>query len=372
MLERGRELIRASMPLPIDPTPYPITPDEAMDTVWHLEWTHGAFDLHAAGGMLGGVALQQGNRTIRPFYEAPWIGRAEPQPSGLLGVMRSEFPCVPFGVPYSPDQLPAGWRETAATPSTPHDAARDASDDLQHGYGCTGTWSLVRRTPHEIEIGIEYPETSAIARLTRIVRADPACAALDITLRIEARRSIPLPVGLHPNLALPTLTGAFRIEPGTYRFGMVHPAGPEPGVSTALAGATFETLESVPLAAGGVGAFDRLPLAQSTEEILQLCGIDGSVTMNDTATGTRYRLTWDADALPSLLLWISNRGRAYAPWNGRNLCVGIEPVASAFELGRAISLGPNPINSRGVRTALALNPDTPTEIAYRFEVLAEN
>ncbi|WP_269510299.1 hypothetical protein [Burkholderia sp. IMCC1007] len=341
-----------------------------MDTVWHLKWAHGAFDLHAAGGMLGGVAFQQDGRTIRPFYEAPWLGQAEPQPSGLLGVMRSEFPCVPFGVPISPDQLPQAWRKAAATPIVADNPALDSIDDLQHGYGCTGPWSLVRQTEHQIEIEIAYPETSSIARLTRIVRADPNRAAFDIMLRIEARKSTRSPIGLHPNLALPTLTGAFRIEPGPYRFGIVHPAGPEPRVSTALAGATFETLERVPLAEGGFGAFDRLPLAQPTEEILQLCGIDGSVTMTDAAAGTRYKLTWDADALPSLLLWISNRGRAYAPWNGRNLCVGIEPVASAFELGRAASLAPNPINSRGVTTALALNPDTPTEIAYRFEVLA--
>ncbi|WP_321800252.1 hypothetical protein [Burkholderia sp. BCC1988] len=341
-----------------------------MDTVWNLKWTHGAFNLHATGGMLGGVAFQFGTRTIRPFYEAPWIDQAEPQPPGLLGIMRSEFPCVPFGVPVEPNRLPVDWRDTAATPTAPNDAGLDASDDLQHGYGCIGPWSLVRQTAHEIEIGIDYPETSSIARLTRIVRADPARAALDFTLRIEARRLARYPVGLHPNLALPTLAGALQIEPGAYRFGAVHPAGPEPGVSRALAGATFETLEHVPLAAGGFGAFDRLPFAHATEEILQLCGIDGTVTVTDSASHTRYRLTWDADALPSLLLWISNRGRAYAPWNSRNLCVGIEPVASAFELGRAASLARNPINSRGVQTVLTLNPDAPIDISYRFEVLA--
>ncbi|RQR24485.1 hypothetical protein DIE23_33565 [Burkholderia sp. Bp9143] len=336
-----------------------------METIWHLEWTHGAFDVHAKGGMLGGVSFALDGRTIRPFYEAPWLGRPEPQPAGLLGAMRSEFPCVPFGVPYAPDGLPDGWREAAATPM----AAHDASDDLQHGYGCVGTWSLVKQTALDIEIAIDYPEHSPIRRLTRIVRADPSRAALDIVLRIDARAPARRPAGLHPNLALPELAGAFRIEPGAFRFGIVHPAGPEPGVSRARAGAMFDALDRVPLADGGTGAFDRLPLADATEEIVQLCGIDGAVTLTDDDARTRYRLTWDADALPSLLLWISNRGRTYAPWNGRNLCVGIEPVASAFELGCAASLASNPINAHGVNTALALRPDAPTEIAYRFEVL---
>ena len=30
--------------------------------------------------------------------------------------------------------------------------------------------------------------------------------------------------------------------------------------------------------------------------------------------------------------WQSNGGRDYFPWNGRNYCVGIEPIASAFDL----------------------------------------
>nr|WP_218883985.1 hypothetical protein [Burkholderia guangdongensis] len=324
--------------------------------------------------MLGGVAFALGGRTIRPFYEAPWLDRPEPQPAGLLGVMRSEFPCVPFGVPYAraalpDDGLPGGWRDAVVTPIDARDAAHDASDDLQHGYGCTGAWTLMRQSAHEIEIALDYPEGSPIRRLTRIVRADPSCAALDVVLRIDARAAARRPVGLHPNLALPALTGAFRIEPGAFAFGMVHPGGPEPGVSRALAGATFDSLGSVPLRGGGTGAFDRLPLADATEEIVQLCGIDGTVTLADDAARTRYRLTWDADALPSLLLWISNRGRTHAPWNGRNLCVGVEPVAAAFELGCAASLAPNPIDARGVRTALALSPGAPTEIAYRFEVL---
>ncbi|WP_063895285.1 hypothetical protein [Burkholderia stagnalis] len=336
-----------------------------MESVWHLEWAHGAFDVHARGGMLGGVTFDSGTRVVRPFYEPPWLDEPGALPDGLLGTMRSEFACVPFGVPYAPDGLADGWRDAVATPV----AAHDASDDLQHGYGCIGEWACVRRTSHDIEIALDYPAGSPIARVTRTIRADPQRPALDIVLRIDARSAARRPAGLHPNLALPALAGAFRIEPGAFRFGMIHPGGPERGVSRGRPGATFETLDRVPLADGGWRAFDRLPFADATEEIVQLCGIDGSVTLHDDAAGAAYRLTWDAAALPSLLLWISNRGRAYAPWNGRNLCVGVEPVASAFELGCRASLAPNPINTRGVATAVTLDPARPLEIAYRFEVL---
>lgn len=340
-----------------------------MNERWHLEWAHGSLAVYATGGMLGNVELKHAGRKVRPFYEVPWLGAAEAAGAqGLVAHMRSEFPCVPFGVPYRPDQVGQAWQAALTTPVAQYAPEADASDDLLHGYGAIGEWTLVSQSAHEIRIAIDYPASSAIARLTRVIRADPAAPAIDFVLAIEARRPSARPLGLHPNLALPSLTGALRIDPGNFAFGMVHPGGPERGVSRAAAGAQFSRLDDVPLGAGGHAAFDRLPLAEDTEEILQLCGVDGIVTVTDDAAGVAYRLTWDAALLPSLLLWISNRGRRYAPWNGRNLCVGIEPIAGAFELGCQASLAANPINMQGVATAVALDPAAPIELAYRFEV----
>ena len=70
--------------------------------------------------------------------------------------------------------------------------------------------------------------------------------------------------------------------------------------------------------------------------------------------------------LPSLLLWMSNRGRKYDPWNGRNLCLGVEPIASAFDLGTPASVAPNPIAAAGVATALTLDPATPVTVGFRL------
>ena len=340
-----------------------------MNQRWHLEWPHGSLAVYAAGGMLGNVEFKHAGRRVRPFYEVPWIGDAEAAGAqGLVAHMRSEFPCVPFGVPYRPDQVGEAWHAALTTPTAQFDPETDASDDLLHGYGAIGEWKLVSQSATEIRIAIDYPESSAISRITRVIRADMAAPAIDFELHIEARRASARPLGLHPNIALPSLTGALRIDPGQFAFGMVHPGGPEPGVSRARAGAQFSRLDDVPLGAGGHAAFDRLPLAEDTEEILQLCGVNGNVTMTDEAADVAYRLSWDAAVLPALLLWISNRGRRYAPWNGRNLCVGVEPIAGAFELGCQASLAANPINAQGVATAVALDPAAPVTLAYRFEV----
>jgi hypothetical protein len=57
--------------------------------------------------------------------------------------------------------------------------------------------------------------------------------------------------------------------------------------------------------------------------------------------------------LPVTMLWISNGGRDYAPWNGRHTGVlGIEDGRTA--IGHAASLGDNWLKREGVATAFAL------------------
>jgi hypothetical protein len=57
--------------------------------------------------------------------------------------------------------------------------------------------------------------------------------------------------------------------------------------------------------------------------------------------------------LPVTMLWISNGGRDYAPWNGRHRGVlGIEDGRTA--VGHAASLGDNWLKREGVATAYSL------------------
>ncbi|OXI43836.1 hypothetical protein CFB84_20080 [Burkholderia aenigmatica] len=318
--------------------------------------------------MLGGVTLTDGRREVQPFYEPPWLVEEAERPTGLLAHMRSEFPCLPFGTPWLSDAVVEEWRDAVAANANDGDSRIDESDDLLHGYGCIADWNLVRKNSLEVELALEYPETSSIRRVSRAIRAVPDRPAIDFQFVVEARERTRRPLGLHPMLKLPSLAGAMTINPGVFRFGVVHPGGPEPGVSRAMPGAFFSELGKVPLSDGQAVAFDCLPFEYDTEEIIQLCGTDGCVDIADES-GVAYRLSWDASVLPSLLLWISNRGRQQGPWNGRNLCLGIEPIASAFELGCRASLSDNPINQRGVSTAVLIEPGNPVVINYRFEAL---
>lgn len=75
-------------------------------------------------------------------------------------------------------------------------------------------------------------------------------------------------------------------------------------------------------------------------------------------------LDWDRDILPSLMLWISDRGAEDPPFNGRYRGLGVEPLAAAFDLADAISTAPNPLNRRGLRTAVEITPQAPVCINY--------
>jgi hypothetical protein len=110
-----------------------------------------------------------------------------------------------------------------------------------------------------------------------------------------------------------------------------------------------------------------LPLATDAEELLQIEGLDGTAALANHADGYRVKLSWQKEHFPSLLLWYSNRGRKAAPWNGRHVAIGIEPICSPFGLGLATALADNPIAQSGIATALEFSAEKPFVSRYRIE-----
>ncbi|QRI66413.1 hypothetical protein JQ506_23945 (plasmid) [Shinella sp. PSBB067] len=102
-----------------------------------------------------------------------------------------------------------------------------------------------------------------------------------------------------------------------------------------------------------------MPFAEDIEDLLQLTGIDGGVALHYRDAGFRARLS------------VSSSGTAIAaarpiPGGGRHVALGVEPVASAFDLGPAVSTAANPLARAGTPTALAFAPDRPFLTRYRL------
>jgi len=248
--------------------------------------------------MLGPVLFRlPDGRKVSPLHVAPWAG--DPQAASLPGILRAlrgDFVCVPFGADRAL-ALAGDWAHLSCpAPEKP---------GAPHGPSSNAVW---KRQDDGLHLTLVYPDDSPVSLLDRVIRPDPDCPAIDMVLTLHIRRDLA-------------------------------PA------------ARFADLAAVPLTAGGTADLSRLPLPYATEELVQLTDAGGRATLTWPGEGFRAHLTWDAGHFPDLILWVSNRGRAAFPWNGRHQALGLEPVCAAFDLGTRISAGPNPLQTATHPTA---------------------
>ncbi|MGE6781766.1 hypothetical protein ACQKGL_04525 [Ensifer adhaerens] len=327
-----------------------------------LAWAHGCLSVQSSGGMLGPVLfLLPDGRQVSPLHVAPWgndPGR-ETLPA-ILRELRGEWPCVPFGSD-ADRSLPDGWSATGES---------FEGAGVPHGHSSNVYWAWGACDDRQITMECRYPENHPIRLLRRRILPDPQAAAIDLTLEIEPRRSCRLPIGLHPTFRLSTRPGSVAIEPGAYDRVWSFPGDVEPGAALFAPDRQWPSLRKVEARDGLTIDASQVPLVEETEDLLQLSGIDGTLALHYRDEGFRARLSWQKEHFPSLLLWYSNRGRKAYPWNGRHVALGVEPIASAFDLGPAVSTGDNPIAASGVATAIAFEPGQTFTTRYRLSVEA--
>jgi hypothetical protein len=296
-------------------------------------------------------------RQIAPFHIAPWFERdlRADQP-GILQRLRGEWPCVPFGIA----------ADRAAHDEWPASSTAEEPDPHPHGFGANHAWSWIETSEPELRLGIDYPASHPISRLTRCIRPVPGRPAVDFELVIHTRHDCTLPIGLHPVFRLPDAPGRVRLEVQADRLATV-PFCPDAS-SVLSPGQFLKAGQRVRLNQGGTLDPFLLPLDHSTEELLQLTDAGGCASLHHQDEGYRVTLDWNPTDFPDLLLWLSNRGRREPPWEGRHLAIGLEPVCSAFDLGSGISAHPNPLNTNGRRTARRFHAGERFATQYRVTV----
>ncbi|WP_374313911.1 hypothetical protein [Dongia sp.] len=351
---------------------------------WQLDWPFGTAEIISLGGMLGPVNFRlPDGRALQPMYLAPWLNDpATPDLPPLLRHLRGEFPCVPFGRTDFPEGLDTplfqssspGLTRGSTLSAAPVDARvkpghdekiwerADPRDGWEHGYSANQPWSLISADRQHVRIGIDYPESSPIARLERQVSADPEQPALDLSLTIWARQDATLPVALHPTFRT---TGGVRVLPGPFTAAIAYPVPTETDVSQLIADGRSADLAVLPALSGPLD-LTRLPLPVKTEELLQLKDCKAPFSLYYETEGVTMTLWWDQDQLPDVMLWVSNGGRAGFPWNGRNYALGIEPVNGAFDLGRVAA--PPADHPLATRRGLTLRKGKPLRLDYRIAV----
>ncbi|MGK0600337.1 hypothetical protein [Yokenella regensburgei] len=296
--------------------------------------------LSTAGGILTSLTWRQYHALL---YRAPWLDEdiADSDMPPLMKRLAGEWVGVPFGCVSQDDAL---FRR-----------------DAPHGLPVNGEWQVIAQTQSRAALRYDYPENNLLDWLEReVTLAGDGC--VNLSLALHARQSCRVPLGLHP--IFPVGADAGDVEIVATGHGIVYPQPAEPGASQLSPGARFNSLRSIP-ATGGTCDVSHLPLPGKREEIVQLLAPEGRVTLRYPRHKLAISLRWDNHRLPHCLLWISNAGRRFAPWSGRNYCLGVEPVCSAWDLG-PLSLIDNPIAHHNAATAIALSAGETLRIGWQI------
>jgi hypothetical protein len=342
----------------LDSKPKPVAKPEMSlgREAWKLSSTHVQAWVTCQGGHLGPVRFRLGTRTVEPLAVAPWVGETFTPPlPPLMRVMGGDFFCMPFGgnaTPYGEEIHPA------------------------HGETAQSDWELVKSNNRD---HLEW---------ILPIQARPGRVVKKIWLRdgqtsVYQRHEIhgmsgPMNLGHHAILQFPHEEGSGRISTSGFSLGQVYPGVFENpalgGYSTLKPGAVFDSLGKVPLATGGTTDLASYPARRGFTDLVMLVSLQAEPFAWTAVTLAKEGYVWFALKNPQVLrqtvLWLSNGGRHYPPWNGRHIStMGIEEVTSYFHEGLAESVRPNSLNQQGIPTFLTLQPDQPTIVDYIMAVV---
>lgn len=302
-----------------------------------------------AGGQMAPVTFfRSDEQPIEPYYISPWwdedveVAVGEP----CVRIIRGDFLCFPFGGPTTSGGV----------------------EYLLHGQTSYEPWSVDRASSsgraHELALAMNT--TAPHGRVTkRLILVDGQNVVY--LQHCLSGFTGSFPAGHHAMLAMPEEEGSVLVGVSDYRYGRTWPVafGDPAGLgsySATLPDERFDRLDRVPLVfkEPATGDYTAFPAHRGYTDAITVFNTPGVEPAWTTATFITRGFLWftlkDAAVLPTTLMWIANRGRHFSPWNGREVCLGLEDVRTYFGAGIDASREPNPLNQDGIATAFDLDP----------------
>jgi hypothetical protein len=288
-------------------------------------------------GHLSAFKVERRDRQISPFHKAPW-GKEEMDDSipPHLRKLSIDFFCAPFG-------------------------ASDVEDAPAHGWPANSSWDLsdVERLSDGSRATFKLSRTVMTAMLTKTLTVRDGHPFLYQSHRFTGGAGS-LPVAYHAMIDLPN-GGLISVSP-KLRAQTPHDAlEPDParGRSMLAYPAVSGNLSRFPSLDGGVSDLLRYPLDDNHVDLVMLheqpSNQLGWVVVARPAERDMALVLKSPAMLPSTVLWYSNGGRAYEPWNGRHRGVlGVEEARTFFGQGHRASIAPNILSDSGIPTSLNL------------------
>lgn len=321
-------------------------------------WAIGSSHVYAAltclGGHLGPVSFRVGKHGLAPGAIAPWATeRLSKDIPAMLRVLRGDFFCMPFGGNETP------WKKEKYPP---------------HGETANEPWVRISSETHEEGSFLHVRMRTHVRKgsVDKLIVLKTGHSAVYCQHIIRGMRG-PMNFGHHAMLKFPAYEGSGRISTSPFVYGQVFPGNfenpAEGGYSSLLPGAEFKELREVPLERGGFSDLSYYPTCWGYEDLVQIAADPQSDFAWTAVTFPKDRCVWfalkDPRVLASTILWLSQGGRHYPPWNGRHRNVlGLEEVTSYFHQGLAESAVENPLSKRGIPTSLMLSPTQPLVVNY--------
>jgi len=312
--------------------------------------------LTVTGGHLAPVTFYpQEAHPIQPYAIAPWWDEPlDPATPPLLATLRGDFFCSAFGSKNA--ALSAGKT------LPPHgETANSMWHAMGHGSSTSGCW---------LQLGMALSGQGGHCHaVTALVSDQPVIYQRHDLSRLTG----PINPGHHATLAFPAMAGAGRLSFSRLKSGFTYPEPLERaetgGQSSLQPDVEISDLHQVPCIDGSMADLTRFPARPGFEDLAILCA-DPTVELAWSAvTFPEQGYVWfslrDPRRLSCTLLWFSNGGRNYPPWNGRHCNVmGIEDMTGYFDIGLAASCRRNRLTERGVRTCLERDEDGRISIPY--------
>lgn len=286
-------------------------------------------------GHIADLAIESGGRTLRPLHRAPWIDRPDLPEALPQGVVRlsGDFLCAPF-------------------------SRSDVEPAPLHGWSANSEWQLVsdeaipggRRASFRLERKI----MGAVVEKTLTLRDGHPFLYQEHAF---TGGSGAISVAHHP---MTEMRDGGRLAFSPKRLAATPPDITEPdparGAHLLAYPARSEDLTRFPAASGGTVDLTDYSADIRHEDFVTLVeashGGMGWTAVARKAEADIVLVLKNPSELPVTMLWISNGGRYYEPWNGRHGVLGIEDGRAV--IGHASSLGDNWLKREGVETAFAL------------------
>lgn len=290
------------------------------------------------GGVLTGLRVEDEGATISPLHKAPWQPDEVPADAPVhQRWLQGDFLAAPMGP--GPDGL--------------------------HGLAANGMWRVIASTPGTLRAALDGTVQGAnVIKELSVEDGHPFLYQRHLFIGGSGA----LPVANHAMIALP---GGAKLSFSRKRWweSLAEPPETDRGRSCLAYPRRSEDAAEFPGADGNTVNLHRYPWGDRHEDFV--AGIeDPASRLGWTAVvrpdqGDLILSLRNPRALPMTMLWHSNGGRDYAPWNGRHLgCLGVEEGAALPVLGLSCRETPDPLTAAGQPAALTLDPMGTVDIRH--------